>query len=106
MNDRGIVTVFQAEVPQIRVEIETARANDLDNDFLGMFGANHPWTQITTQSEPLRVTVPMSLQLEDGGGLRFQLLELRTNLANVDLTWASTARCCCLVSACSSTAIR
>jgi len=85
MGDRGVVLNFQAEIPSLRVEVDNVSAEDSNNEFLGVFGADHPWTELAPRSEPLTVSIPLRLQLESSGGLRFEMLGIQTNLPAIDL---------------------
>lgn len=82
MNGRGVVILFEAEIPRVRVEAERIRGQDLANPFLGAFGADHLWAEIRG-SEPLRITVPMSIGLDSRDETEFKVLDIETNLNRV-----------------------
>lgn len=79
-----LAIVFEAEVPEIRVETDWVRANDQHNEFLGVFGINRPWLKLSPNSQPLRIQIPMTLELEKGGHLRFEMKSVNTNLSSND----------------------
>jgi hypothetical protein len=105
----GVVLVFEAEFPKILLQIDSIRANDLNNDALfGVFGVDNAWAGLNDHpqppsppsldrpapgappSVPLRVSAPFSLTLDGNGGIRFELLGISTNLPDADLQMGFT----------------
>jgi hypothetical protein len=82
---RGVVMVFEAEIPQIRIDAESVRGSDSNNAFLETFGANHVFARLQKGSVPLKIRIPMSLELNAENILTFKLLELSTNLSELQL---------------------
>jgi hypothetical protein len=79
-----LAIVFEAEIPEIRIETDWVHANDQHNKFLGVFGINRPWLSLTPASQPLRIQIPMLLHLKRGGHLHFEMKGVSTNLSADD----------------------
>jgi hypothetical protein len=75
----GIVMMLEAEFPSIRIHADKVRARDLNNSFLGNFGLNRPWIELRDHT-PLKVSVPVRIQVMPGGGIQLETLPVSTNV--------------------------
>jgi hypothetical protein len=80
-----IVFYLDVEIPQIRVEVASIRANDLNNSFLGTFGINKVWLGLNKQSKPLAFQMPIAISIDPKNGVLVRAMKLKSNLTTVSI---------------------
>lgn len=83
--DNAVVLVAEAEIPKLRIDVGSMEAGDLNNKFLGKIGVNGFWTATAAKTEPLKIKIPLLVELSPRKGLRIQVLKFTTNLPKVKL---------------------
>lgn len=86
----GVGFVLEAEMSNLHLHVSSVRFQDLANPFLGMFGINKLGIDIQPPSVPLRIQVPIVLEVSQKNGISLKALGIRTNLeaiqANLSMT--------------------
>ena len=77
--NQGIAVSLMLEIPEIRIDIDAARARDRNNPFLGSFGFNRAYLELNDRSIPLRAEVTAAVKVKRDGGIDLKTISVRTN---------------------------
>ena len=81
----GLALVFNAEIPDLRIEIQSIKAKDEENSFLGELSARNVWAQTTGGDTPLTFQVKMSLKLDKSRHFIFKIDSIESNLDQIQM---------------------
>ena len=81
----GIVLMAEAETSDLGVYAKKARANDLRNPFLGIFGIDGLWLTQDDARMPLQIQIPIEISVVPGKGLSANVPRVVTNIDKVNL---------------------
>ncbi len=79
------ILVFAMEVPELRITVDSVRARDLNNPFLGAFGIDNISTGLAAGSQPLTISVPLLLNVTPSGGFGVKVLSVTSNFSDIAL---------------------
>ena len=87
---QGVALKLTAELGAMRFEVDSVRARDRNNSFLGDFGADGVWLATRPDSQPLRVEIPVQIELHPGSRPTIQINQIHTNLEQIllDFGWS------------------
>ncbi|MGK5086376.1 hypothetical protein WDW86_02365 [Bdellovibrionota bacterium FG-2] len=79
------VFVLEAQIPSLRLSAASVMGKNLNNSSLKTFGVRGLFTELSGESKPLEIQIPIGVRIKETGNVEFNILGIHTSLDQVDL---------------------